>query len=69
MIDFYLLTVYILHILIITPIMIEVGFSNHKSSKKQMLGIMGLTGLIYHSVALLITVIIGRWTWNWSDFF
>lgn len=68
--DFYLVVVYTFHILALAPVMIAVGnFDNDKSpdpSALRYLRIMGWTALIYHGLALTISLLTGSFIWNWS---
>ncbi len=65
--DWYLFVVYLLHIIVFTPIMIYIGQKKTKTEINlyKYLKILGIIGLIYHSTALLISIIIGKWTWEW----
>jgi len=69
--DWYLLTVYLMHIIAITPIMIYIGLRKNKTNPMtyRYLKILGVVGLVYHGLALLISLVTGSWTWGWNIIF
>lgn len=62
----YLIVVYLMHILLITPVMIYASSNKCNDHVRKFLGYMGWTGLIYHSIALAYSLFSGSWSWNWS---
>lgn len=69
--DWYLYTVYLLHIIAIAFPLIYIGSKKNDTEPNYYLYLktIGIVALIYHSLALIISFYFGNWSWGWNILF